>query len=93
MIELTAIDPIMASIALDERVTPTAVRLYLLLRDGKSLDDAATALGRSTDWLKRYERQLRDLGYLEVHDVRTARGKRDRRYVFLTPAHSGSLAS
>jgi hypothetical protein len=87
MVELTAIDPITSSLALDERVTPTAVRLYLLLRDGKSLDAAASALGKSTDWLKRYERQLRDLGYLEVHDVRTAGGKRDRRYVFLTPDH------
>jgi hypothetical protein len=92
MSELTAIDAITEGIALDDRVSPTAVRLYLLLRNGKTLDDAATALGRTTDWLKRYERQLCDLGYLEVHTVR-ARGQRERRYVFLTPSNPGRLAS
>ena len=83
MTELTASDPIAEGIALDERVSPIAVRLYLLLRNGKTLDAAATALGRSTGWMKRYERQLRDLGYIEVHDVRT-RGQRRTLYTFPT---------
>ena len=85
MVEPAAIDPTTAELALDERASPIAVRLYLLLRDGKSLGDAATALGRNLTWLRRYERQLRELGYIEVHDVRNARGQRHRRYVFLTP--------
>jgi hypothetical protein len=88
MNEPTAIDPIMAEIARDNRVSPTAVRLYVLLRAGNSLDAAATALKRSTDWLKRYERLLRDLGYIEVHDVRAIGGQCDRRYVFPTPTRS-----
>jgi hypothetical protein len=91
MTEMT-LDPITEEIALDDRVSPTAVRLYLLLRNGKSLDAAATAMGRSTDWLKRYERQLRDLGYLEVHDVRT-RGQRRKVYAFPAPSNPGRLAS
>jgi hypothetical protein len=92
MLDLTVGDPIMNELALDGRVNPTAVRLYVLLRNGSSLDAAAKALGRTTEWMRRYELQLRDLGYIEIHDI-SARGKRQRRYVFLTPADPGSLAS
>lgn len=69
-------------LALDERLSPTAIRVYLLLRHGVSLADAARRLGRNPDWLRRYVAQLESCGYLEVHDVRV-RGQRERRYVFL----------
>jgi hypothetical protein len=87
MIESTAIDPIMAEIAFDERVGPTAFRLYVMLRNGATLDAAAAAMQRNPDWLKRHERALRDLGYLEIHEVRSAHGRRDRHYKFPTPEH------
>ena len=92
MVDLTVMDPIMNELARDGRVNHTAVRLYVLLRNGSSLDAAATALGCTTEWIRRYERQLRDLGYIEVHDIRSARGQRHRQYVFLTP-DPGRLAS
>ncbi len=83
--ESTAIDPYIREIVHDARVSPTAVRLYLILRDGRTLEAAATALGRSTHWLKRYERQLRDLGYIELHHVLLGGNQRESRYVFREP--------
>jgi len=91
LIDAAALDPI-TEIAFDDRVSPTAMRLYVLLRNGTSLEAAATALGRSTAWLKRYERQLCSLGYLEINTVRSAKG-RDRRYTFPRPDPPGRLAS
>jgi hypothetical protein len=92
MAESAAIDQVTEEIALDDRVSPTAVRLYLLLRNGKSLDAAATAMGRNVEWMKRYERQLRDLGYIEVHLVQT-RGKRRKKYAFPIPPQTSLAAS
>jgi predicted ArsR family transcriptional regulator len=84
MVDATAIDTIIQELALDARVGTLGVRLYLLLKSGKSLDEAATALGKSTEWLKRFERRLRNLGYIEIHEVIGANGRRQRNYKFLT---------
>ena len=93
MIDVGAeLDPV-KRIFYDERVNPTAVRLYVLLRDGVTLSDAAGMLGKAPRWLATYERQLVRLGYLSIVDERTARG-RTRRYAFPEPDRAGGqLAS
>jgi hypothetical protein len=79
------IDASDAAIVYDRAVSGEAVRLYYILAAGKSLDEAATLLGKSTKALARYERQLRQARYLKlVHVYDNADGKKPRRqYEFL----------
>jgi hypothetical protein len=79
----------------DRALSSEAVRLYYLLADGKSLDEAAAIMGKSTRSLARYERQLRKAKYLSLHHVYEDGKGRRREYEFLKRAddRAQSLAS
>ena len=82
------------ALALDRELSSEAVRLYYILADGKSLDDAAVIMGKHKRSLARYERQLRKAKYVELHHVHGSDGAVRREYVFLKRAdRAQNLAS
>jgi len=76
-------DETFRSVMLDSRLTPTVKSLYGLLRADPmmSRDDAAAALNRNARHLRALERQLVQLGYLEIVD-RQVKGQHIRAYEF-----------
>lgn len=82
------------ALALDRELSSEAVRLYYILSDGKTLDEAAAIMGKHKRSLARYERQLRKAKYLSLHHVYEDGAVR-REYVFLNRTNDGtrSLAS
>jgi hypothetical protein len=78
----------------DPAIHPVAAKLYVLLSEGKSLDEVALTMKKAPKSLGRYERQLRQAGYLTLVHELTGDGKKRRRYVFnQEAAGDGRLAS
>ena len=78
----------------DPAIHPVAAKLYVLLSEGKSLDEVAATMNKAPKSLGRYERQLRKAGYLTLVHELTGDGKKSRRYIFNQGATGdGRLAS
>jgi len=52
-------------VVLDRRLSMTAIRLYGMLRRGHSLEEVATMMNANIEHLRRAERALIRLGYIE----------------------------
>ena len=75
-------DPAVRTLAYDASIHPVAFKLYHLLADGKTLDEAAEIIHMQPKTLARYERQLRRAGYTRLIHEYGLDGQVTRRYVF-----------
>lgn len=87
-------DTAIKSVVYDDSIHPVALKLYHLLVDGKTLDEAAEIMDKAPKSLARYERQLRRAGYLRMVHEYGKDGKFKRRYEFtVEPTEESRLAS